>query len=134
MKQINVGVIGPGWCGGIRANACAINPLVNELHLAEIDVERLAVVAGETQGRVKTNVGGVEAAAHPALDVGAQFGICRSVTSVVAMPEMSEPGMDGSRSVRRVSASSLPSPVMRSSRRLARLGRGAVMVTRRVPS
>ena len=25
MKQINVGVIGTGWTGGIRANACATN-------------------------------------------------------------------------------------------------------------
>ena len=48
MKQINVGIIGPGWCGGIRANACAINPHVNELHLAEIRPKRLAEVAAET--------------------------------------------------------------------------------------
>lgn len=42
MKQINVGIIGPGWCGGIRAVACADSPLVRELHLAEINPERLA--------------------------------------------------------------------------------------------
>jgi len=55
MKQINGGIIGPGWCGGIRANACAINPLVDELHLAEIDAERLAVIAGETNPNSTTD-------------------------------------------------------------------------------
>ncbi len=44
MKQINVGVIGTGWCGGIRANTCASSALVNELHIAEIKLERLAEV------------------------------------------------------------------------------------------
>jgi scyllo-inositol 2-dehydrogenase (NAD+) len=44
MNQINVGIIGPGWCGGIRAMACAKSPLVRELHLAEINPERLAEV------------------------------------------------------------------------------------------
>ena len=44
MKQINVGVIGTGWCGGIRANTCAGSALVNELHIAEIKPERLAEV------------------------------------------------------------------------------------------
>ena len=47
MKYIDVGVIGTGWCGGIRANACAANPLVANLHLAEIRPERLDEVAGE---------------------------------------------------------------------------------------
>jgi hypothetical protein len=28
VKQINVGIIGTGWCGGIRADTCAINPAV----------------------------------------------------------------------------------------------------------
>jgi len=49
MKSISVGVIGTGWCGGIRANTCATNPLVENLHLAEINPERLDEVAGETQ-------------------------------------------------------------------------------------
>jgi len=44
MNQINVGIIGPGWCGGIRAMACAKSPLVRELHLAEINPVRLAEV------------------------------------------------------------------------------------------
>ena len=42
IKQINVGVIGTGWCGGIRANACNNNPLVDKLYIAETNTERLS--------------------------------------------------------------------------------------------
>ncbi len=42
VQQVNVGVIGTGWCGGIRAVACSKSPLVRELHIAEINPERLA--------------------------------------------------------------------------------------------
>ena len=45
MKTIGVGIIGTGWCGGIRAQACAGSPLVKSLHLAEVRPERLAEVA-----------------------------------------------------------------------------------------
>ena len=48
MKQINVAVIGTGWCGGIRAVACAASPWVNELHIAEVKEERLKEVAAAT--------------------------------------------------------------------------------------
>ena len=48
MKNINVGVIGTGWCGGIRATTCANSSLVESLHIAEIKPERLDEVAGET--------------------------------------------------------------------------------------
>jgi predicted dehydrogenase len=48
MKQIGVGIIGTGWCGGIRAEACAAHPLVKSLHLAEIRPERRAEVAKAT--------------------------------------------------------------------------------------
>jgi predicted dehydrogenase len=48
MKQINVAVIGTGWCGGIRARSCAGSPLVKALHIAEINPERLAQVRAET--------------------------------------------------------------------------------------
>ena len=41
INQINVGVIGTGWCGGIRANACADNPLVDKLYIAETNSNRL---------------------------------------------------------------------------------------------
>jgi predicted dehydrogenase len=42
MKQLNVGVIGTGWCGGIRAIACARSGYVDQLHIAETNPERLA--------------------------------------------------------------------------------------------
>ncbi len=48
MKHIKVGVIGTGWCGGIRANTCASSPWVKELHIAEIREERLKEVAAQT--------------------------------------------------------------------------------------
>jgi predicted dehydrogenase len=48
MKQINVAVIGTGWCGGIRAVTAAASPWVNELHIAEIKEDRLKEVAGAT--------------------------------------------------------------------------------------
>jgi predicted dehydrogenase len=54
MKRINVGVIGTGWCGGIRANTCAGSPLVDELHIAEIEPERLDEVAKETGAKTAT--------------------------------------------------------------------------------
>jgi scyllo-inositol 2-dehydrogenase (NAD+) len=54
MKQINVGIIGTGWCGGIRAVACAASPWVRELHIAEINQERLEQVAGQTNPATAT--------------------------------------------------------------------------------
>jgi predicted dehydrogenase len=54
MKPIGVGIIGTGWCGGIRAEACAANPLVKSLHLAEIRPERLREVAGKTGAKRAT--------------------------------------------------------------------------------
>ena len=48
MEEINVGVIGTGWCGGIRANTCASSPFVRELHIAEINQARLAEVKTAT--------------------------------------------------------------------------------------
>ena len=47
-RQINVAVIGAGWVGGIRANACARSPLVDALHIAETNPERAAEIAAET--------------------------------------------------------------------------------------
>ena len=54
MKQINVGIIGTGWCGGIRAETCATHPLVKSLHLAETRPERLTEVAKSTGARTAT--------------------------------------------------------------------------------
>jgi predicted dehydrogenase len=49
MKQINVGIIGTGWCGGIRAEASSTSPWVKELHIAEIKEERLREVEAKTK-------------------------------------------------------------------------------------
>jgi predicted dehydrogenase len=49
MRAINVGVIGTGWCGGIRAETCAKSPFVGELHIAEIREARLKEVAALTK-------------------------------------------------------------------------------------
>ena len=49
MKQINIGIIGTGWCGGIRAEACSTSPWVKELHIAEIKEDRLKEVAAKTK-------------------------------------------------------------------------------------
>jgi len=54
MEQINVGVIGAGWCGGIRANASAASALVQDLHIAEINPERLEEVSSETNAASAT--------------------------------------------------------------------------------
>ena len=45
--QLNVGVIGTGWCGGIRAVTAANTALVGPLHIAEINEERLAEVKAQ---------------------------------------------------------------------------------------
>ena len=37
INQINVGVVGVGWVGGIRATAVKKNPIVDQLYIAEID-------------------------------------------------------------------------------------------------
>lgn len=54
MKQINVGIIGVGWCGGIRAETCTTHPLVANLHLAETRPERLAEMAAVTGAKTAT--------------------------------------------------------------------------------
>ena len=53
-RGIGVGVIGTGWIGEIRAKVCAAHPLVDSLHLAEIDGTRLARVAKETGAQTAT--------------------------------------------------------------------------------
>jgi predicted dehydrogenase len=45
MEPIEVGVIGTGWCGGIRAETLARHALVKALHISENRPERLAEVA-----------------------------------------------------------------------------------------
>ncbi len=54
MEQLNVGIIGVGWCGGIRAVAAANNALVGKLQLAEVNEGRLAEMASKTNAAVAT--------------------------------------------------------------------------------
>jgi predicted dehydrogenase len=54
MKQVNVGIIGTGWCGGIRAETCSASPYVSAFHLAEIKPERLKEVAAKTKPATAT--------------------------------------------------------------------------------
>ena len=54
MKQINVAIIGTGWCGGIRAETCAMNPLVKDLHVVETRPERLAEIAAKINAKTAT--------------------------------------------------------------------------------
>ncbi|HEY4373834.1 MAG TPA: Gfo/Idh/MocA family oxidoreductase [Burkholderiales bacterium] len=54
MKQIGVGIIGPGWCGGIRAETCAKSPLVKVMDVAETRPERLAEIKKLTNPRLAT--------------------------------------------------------------------------------
>jgi scyllo-inositol 2-dehydrogenase (NAD+) len=63
---IEVGVIGTGWCGGIRAVAAASSAMVSKLHLAEIDESRLAEVAAMT-GADRATTDWVEIIADPAV-------------------------------------------------------------------
>src|SRR5262245_57979223 len=54
MKQIEVAVIGTGWCGGIRAETLARSALVDRLHLCEIRPDRLAEIAKITNAASTT--------------------------------------------------------------------------------
>jgi predicted dehydrogenase len=55
VKTISVGIIGTGWCGGIRAEVCAASPWVAQLHIAEIKEGRLKEVAAKTKPITATN-------------------------------------------------------------------------------
>jgi scyllo-inositol 2-dehydrogenase (NAD+) len=54
MKQVEIGIIGTGWCGGIRAETCAASPYVSALHLAEIKPECLKEVSAKTKPATAT--------------------------------------------------------------------------------
>jgi predicted dehydrogenase len=55
MDQIDVAIIGTGWCGGIRADACAAHPLVGGVHIAENRPERLKEVAAKIGAKSATS-------------------------------------------------------------------------------
>ena len=54
MKQVEVAVIGTGWCGGIRAETLSRSALVKKLHICEIRPDRLAEVKALTKPATAT--------------------------------------------------------------------------------
>ena len=54
MKQVEVAVIGTGWCGGIRAETLARSALVDKLHVCDIRAERLKEVQEATHAAQAT--------------------------------------------------------------------------------
>ncbi|MGJ8571943.1 MAG: Gfo/Idh/MocA family protein [Hoeflea sp.] len=54
MKQVEVAVIGTGWCGGMRAVTLSMSALVDKLHICEIKPERLAEVKALTNPATAT--------------------------------------------------------------------------------
>ena len=54
MNQIDVALIGTGWCGGIRAAACAANPLIRGIHIAETRDDRLREIAAAVSAKTAT--------------------------------------------------------------------------------
>lgn len=54
MRQVEVAVIGTGWCGGLRAVTLSRSALVDKLHICEIRPERLAEVKAETNPATAT--------------------------------------------------------------------------------
>jgi predicted dehydrogenase len=54
MDQIEVAIVGTGWCGGIRAEACAASPLVSGVHIVENRPERLQEMANKIGARSAT--------------------------------------------------------------------------------
>ena len=68
MQQINVGIIGTGWIGGVRAAVLAQSPQVRELHVCEIRPDRLAEVAALTNPASAT-LDYHELLANPAIDL-----------------------------------------------------------------
>ncbi|MGJ8609590.1 MAG: Gfo/Idh/MocA family protein [Octadecabacter sp.] len=56
MRQVEVAVIGTGWCGGMRAVTLAKSALVDKLHICEINPERLAEMKEQTNPATATLV------------------------------------------------------------------------------
>ena len=54
MKQVEVAVIGTGWCGGIRSETLSRSALVDKLHVCEIRPDRLAEVKALTKPATAT--------------------------------------------------------------------------------
>src|ERR1700709_1514531 len=55
VQQIEVAVIGTGWCGGIRAETLSRSSIVDKLHICEIRPDRLAEVKKLTNAATATS-------------------------------------------------------------------------------
>jgi predicted dehydrogenase len=54
VKQVEVAVIGTGWCGGIRSETLSRSALVDKLHVCEIRPDRLAEIKALTRPATAT--------------------------------------------------------------------------------
>jgi myo-inositol 2-dehydrogenase/D-chiro-inositol 1-dehydrogenase len=54
VQQVDVAVIGTGWCGGIRAETLSRSALVDNLHICDIKPDRLAEVRALTNPAAAT--------------------------------------------------------------------------------
>jgi myo-inositol 2-dehydrogenase/D-chiro-inositol 1-dehydrogenase len=54
VQQVEVAVIGTGWCGGIRAETLSRSSIVDKLHICEIRPDRLAEVKKLTNAATAT--------------------------------------------------------------------------------
>src|SRR5712692_3680904 len=54
VRQVEVAVIGTGWCGGIRAETLSRSALVDKLHICEIRPDRLAEMKALTRPATAT--------------------------------------------------------------------------------
>jgi predicted dehydrogenase len=68
MRQVEVAVIGTGWCGGIRAETLARSSLVDRLHLCEIRPDRLKEVQALT-GAATATLDYQDIVRNPAIEV-----------------------------------------------------------------
>lgn len=68
MRQVEVAVIGTGWCGGMRAESLAKSALVDKLHICEIRPERLQEVKELTNPATATD-DYQEIVSNPAIEV-----------------------------------------------------------------
>lgn len=68
MRQVEVAVIGTGWCGGIRALTLSRSALVDKLHICEIKPDRLAEVR-EMTGAATATTNYQDIVANPAIEV-----------------------------------------------------------------
>lgn len=68
MRQVEVAVIGTGWCGGIRALTLSQSALVDKLHICEIKPDRLAEVR-EMTGAATATADYQDIIANPAIEV-----------------------------------------------------------------